>query len=79
MGVQALDDATLQLTFKEPAAYNASIAGMWTGYAEPQKLNALALSPLTLRRTIIEGIEREVAFAQAGKPAQIWFKMNSIC
>jgi oligopeptide transport system substrate-binding protein len=38
VGVKALDDATLQLTFKEPAAYNASIAGMWTGYAEPSWL-----------------------------------------
>jgi oligopeptide transport system substrate-binding protein len=38
VGVKALDDATLQLTFKDPAAYNASIAGMWTGYAEPSWL-----------------------------------------
>jgi oligopeptide transport system substrate-binding protein len=38
VGVKALDDTHLQLTFKEPAAYNASIAGMWTGYAEPKWL-----------------------------------------
>jgi len=38
VGVKALDDATLQMTFKEPAAYNASIAGMWTGYAQPKWL-----------------------------------------
>jgi polyphosphate kinase len=56
----------------------ARIFNFITGYAEPQKLNALALSPLTLRRTIIEGIEREMEFAKAGKPAQIWFKMNSL-
>jgi oligopeptide transport system substrate-binding protein len=38
VGIKAIDDATLQLTFKEPAAYNASIAGMWTGYAQPKWL-----------------------------------------
>jgi oligopeptide transport system substrate-binding protein len=38
VGVKALDDTHLELTFKEPAAYNASIAGMWTGYAEPKWL-----------------------------------------
>ena len=38
VGVKAIDDTTLQLTFKEPAAYNASIAGMWIGYAQPKWL-----------------------------------------
>ncbi len=38
VGVKALDDVTLQFTFKAPAAYNASIAGMWIGYAQPQWL-----------------------------------------
>jgi oligopeptide transport system substrate-binding protein len=38
VGVKALDDTHLELTFKNPAAYNASIAGMWTGYAEPKWL-----------------------------------------
>ena len=36
VGVKAVDDATLQLTFKAPAAYNANIAGLWTAYATPQ-------------------------------------------
>ena len=38
VGVKVVDDYTLQLTFKSPAAYNASIAGMWMGYAQPSWL-----------------------------------------
>lgn len=38
VGVKVVDDYTLQLTFKAPAAYNASIAGMWMGYAQPSWL-----------------------------------------
>jgi oligopeptide transport system substrate-binding protein len=38
VGVKALDDFTLEMKFKAPAAYNASIAGMWTSYAEPSWL-----------------------------------------
>lgn len=49
-----------------------------TGYARPERMDALAFSPLTLRPVLMELIEREVAFAQAGKPATIWLKMNSL-
>jgi oligopeptide transport system substrate-binding protein len=38
LGVKALDDTTLQLKFKEPAAYNLNIAGLWTAYATPKWL-----------------------------------------
>lgn len=38
VGVKVVDDYTLELTFISPAAFNASIAGMWMGYAEPQWL-----------------------------------------
>ena len=38
VGVKVIDDYTIQLTFKAPAAYNASIAGMWMGYAQPSWL-----------------------------------------
>jgi polyphosphate kinase len=49
-----------------------------TGYAMPSRLKKLSLAPLHLRRTLLEGIDREIANAQAGKPAQIWAKMNSL-
>jgi oligopeptide transport system substrate-binding protein len=38
VGVKAIDDATLEITFNEPAAYNAAIAGMWPAYAQPSWL-----------------------------------------
>jgi oligopeptide transport system substrate-binding protein len=36
VGVKVVDNTTLELTFKEAAAYNAAIAGMWVGYAQPK-------------------------------------------
>jgi len=38
VGVKVVDDMTLEMTFVEPAAYNAAIAGMWVAAAEPQWL-----------------------------------------
>ncbi|MFC0408507.1 RNA degradosome polyphosphate kinase [Roseomonas elaeocarpi] len=49
-----------------------------TGYARPEKMQALAFAPLTLRSTIMGLIEQEILFAQAGRPAMIWLKMNSL-
>jgi oligopeptide transport system substrate-binding protein len=40
VGVKVVDASTLELTFIEPAAYNAAIAGMWMGYAQPSWLIA---------------------------------------
>jgi len=49
-----------------------------TGYAEPEKMEKIKFSPLTLRNTVLDGIQQEIANAKAGKPAEIWAKMNSI-
>lgn len=38
VGVKAIDDTTLEMRFKSPAAYNAAIAGMWVAFAQPQWL-----------------------------------------
>ncbi len=56
----------------------ARLFNYMTGYARPELMDALAFSPLTLREAVVELIEREVAFAHAGKPAGIWLKMNSL-
>lgn len=49
-----------------------------TGYAEPTELKKLAISPLTLRKRIIDLIEAEIEHERQGRPGQIWMKMNSL-
>jgi polyphosphate kinase len=49
-----------------------------TGYAEPRDIEKMAVSPLTLRKRMIEHIQGEASFARHGKPAVIWMKMNSL-
>ncbi|MDR2857576.1 MAG: RNA degradosome polyphosphate kinase [Novosphingobium sp.] len=49
-----------------------------TGYVEPQKMEMLAISPIGLRARLYECIDREIGNAQAGKPAAIWAKLNSL-
>ncbi|MCO6403287.1 RNA degradosome polyphosphate kinase [Aurantimonas endophytica] len=49
-----------------------------TGYAEPTEVRKLAISPLNLRQRIIGHIRDETAHAKAGRPGQIWMKMNSL-
>ena len=48
------------------------------GYAEPEDLENLSISPLSLKSTLIDGIKAEAKHARAGKPAMIWAKMNSL-
>jgi polyphosphate kinase len=49
-----------------------------SGYAQPEGLENLAISPICLKSRLIEMIEAEAANARAGKPAVIWAKMNSL-
>lgn len=48
------------------------------GYAPPEGLENLSISPHTLKTDLLAGIKREVDFALEGKPAGIWAKMNSL-
>lgn len=49
-----------------------------TGYAPPKAFKELSMSPLALRRDLLALIEQEVKHARAGRPAQIWAKMNAL-
>ena len=49
-----------------------------TGYAEPQGLERLSISPMSLRARLLGHIDEETAFAKAGKPGAIWGKCNSL-
>ncbi|SCA55349.1 Polyphosphate kinase [Candidatus Terasakiella magnetica] len=49
-----------------------------TGYAEPEKMDKVEYSPLTLRDTVLDGIKNEIKNAKAKKPAHVWAKMNSV-
>ncbi|MFT6931422.1 MAG: polyphosphate kinase [Paracoccaceae bacterium] len=48
------------------------------GYAEPDKLENLSISPLTLKKTLLDNLQAEADFARDGKPAMVWAKMNSV-
>ncbi len=56
----------------------AHVFNFITGYGEPEHLNKLAISPLNLRARILEHIEAEIQHAEAGRPAAVWMKMNSL-
>jgi polyphosphate kinase len=49
-----------------------------TGYAQPEDLEKIALSPINLKQRLLDHIDEEIEHAKAGRPAQIWAKMNSI-
>ena len=49
-----------------------------TGYARPRHLEKLAISPDGIRAKLMELIEAEIAYAEAGRPAAIWAKLNAL-
>ena len=49
-----------------------------SGYVQPEGLENLAISPITLKPRLLELIGREAEHARAGRPAEIWAKMNSV-
>ena len=49
-----------------------------SGYAPPIDLEQLSISPINLHTTILENIDAEIEHARAGRPAQIWAKLNAL-
>jgi polyphosphate kinase len=56
----------------------AKLFNFITGYAEPENLEKIAISPLTLRKQLIHSIGEEILYAREGRPAAIWAKLNSL-
>ena len=56
----------------------ARLFNYMTGYVKPERLEKLAIAPLTLRRTLLQLIEDEISHAESGRVGQIWCKLNSI-
>lgn len=49
-----------------------------SGYVQPEGLENIAISPISLKPRLLELIAAEAEHAKAGKPAAIWAKMNSL-
>ncbi|MDO6589183.1 RNA degradosome polyphosphate kinase [Loktanella sp. D2R18] len=49
-----------------------------SGYAQPETLENLAISPISLKQSLLDSIAAEAENARNGKPAMIWAKMNSL-
>jgi polyphosphate kinase len=49
-----------------------------SGYARPDTLENLAISPISMKTRLIEMIGAEIDHAKAGRPAVIWAKMNAL-
>ncbi|MBI1779082.1 MAG: RNA degradosome polyphosphate kinase [Proteobacteria bacterium] len=56
----------------------ARLFNYMTGYATPETFEKLAIAPLSLRPSLLKLIADEIAHARAGRPAQIWAKLNQI-
>ncbi len=49
-----------------------------SGYVQPEGLENLAIAPISLKPRLLELIRAEADHARAGRPAEIWIKLNSL-
>jgi polyphosphate kinase len=56
----------------------ARLFNYMTGYAKPDKMEKIAIAPLSLRQTLLRLIDEEIAHVQAGRSGEIWVKLNAL-
>ncbi len=56
----------------------ARVFNYMTGYAKPGEMERIAIAPLTLRKTLLELIDEEIAHVQAGRAGAVWVKLNAL-
>ena len=56
----------------------AKMFNFMTGTARPETLEYLSASPIDMRATLLKRFDEEIEHANAGRPANIWAKMNSL-
>lgn len=67
------------LTAHEPLVEDvAAMFNILTGISKPPQLNELSLAPYNLKEMLCGLIGREIAHAQAGRPAGLFIKMNAL-
>ncbi|MDB5446079.1 MAG: ppk, partial [Phenylobacterium sp.] len=71
-------DLSLFTTDPALARDSARLFNFVTGYAQPERLEKLSFSPVTMKRDLIALIAAEAENARRGKPAGIWAKMNAL-
>ena len=71
-------DFGLMTTSPALAEDAAAFFNALTGYSDPPKLKKLVMAPTALRRRFVKLIDRERRRAEAGQPAEIIAKMNSL-
>ncbi len=56
----------------------ARVFNFMTGYATPEEMEKLSISPLYMRQKLMACIDEEIQNAKAGGIGQIWAKMNNL-